>query len=292
MSRPRRKGNPLAKGLVGAVLVVGLGVGVVVGVGYLLGGTSPVLVMPRCTANVDGSSWSLTPEQSDNAALIAIMTVRRGLPAHAATVGLATAIQESKLRNLDYGHSDSLGLFQQRPSQGWGTEEQVTDPVYATGTFYDHLVKVPDWQDVPVTQAAQAVQRSAFPDAYADHESAARVWASALTGHSPKALTCTLRAADHPGSVTALTDRIVRDIGELRVETVDGDRTVVVVDAASLERDDPQRMAWAVGQWAVAVASTEQVVEVQVADQRWTRNGKWTQTDDRAADGMVLITLA
>jgi len=288
MSRPRRRGNPVGKGLVATLVALGLGVGAVVGVVHLLGRASPVIVVPRCTANVEGSSWTLTPEQSDNAALIAAMTVRRGLPARAATIGLATAIQESKLRNIDYGHADSLGLFQQRPSQGWGTPEQVTDPVYATGTFYDHLVKVAGWQDLEVTQAAQAVQRSAFPDAYADHEPAARAWASALTGYSPAALTCTLREADRPGSAKALAQRVARDLGELDVTAVDGG---VVIDARTLG-EDPERMAWAAGQWAVAVASTEQIVEVQVDDQRWTRAGQWTRVDDRAPSGTVLVTLA
>ena len=76
-------------------------------------------------------------------------------------IALATAQQESRLRNLDYGDRDSLGLFQQRPSQGWGTEAQVQDPVYAAGKFYDGLVKVPDWETGRLTEIAQAVQRSA-----------------------------------------------------------------------------------------------------------------------------------
>lgn len=110
------------------------------------------------------------------------------MPARAASIAVATAIQESGLRNLDYGDDagpDSRGLFQQRPSQGWGSQEQVMDPVYAANAFYDALEKVPNYADLPVTVAAQTVQRSAFPDAYADHEDEAKAFASALTGHSP-----------------------------------------------------------------------------------------------------------
>src|SRR5919107_1364333 len=79
-------------------------------------------------------------------------------------------MQESTLRNINYGDRDSLGLFQQRPSQGWGTPAQVLDPVYSTKTFLDRLLAVPGWERLPVTVAAQTVQRSAFPDAYAKWE--------------------------------------------------------------------------------------------------------------------------
>ena len=149
-------------------------------------------VRERCTATVSGASWSLNPDQAVNASTITAVAVARGLPPRAASIALATAVQESGLRNLDYGDNagpDSRGLFQQRPSQGWGSQEQVMDPVYAANAFYDALVEVPGYQDLPITVAAQTVQRSAFPDAYADHESEGRAFASALTGQTPAALT-------------------------------------------------------------------------------------------------------
>jgi hypothetical protein len=127
-----------------------------------------------------------------NAATIVGIAVRRGLPARAATIAIATALQESKLVNVRYGDRDSLGLFQQRPSQGWGTEAQVLDPVYATNAFYDRLVEVRDYRSLPITVAAQRVQRSGFPDAYAQHEQNARVVAAALTGQSAPAVSCAL----------------------------------------------------------------------------------------------------
>jgi murein DD-endopeptidase MepM/ murein hydrolase activator NlpD len=83
---------------------------------------------------------------------------------------VATAIQESDLRNLPGGPDDSVGLFQQRPSQGWGTAAQLLDPAYAASRFYDKLLTVDGWEQLPLTEAAQAVQRSAYPDAYARHE--------------------------------------------------------------------------------------------------------------------------
>ena len=77
------------------------------------------------------------------------------------------AMQESRADESDYGDLDSIGLFQQRPSQGWGTAEQVSDMTYATNIFYDHLPQVPDWETIPVEDAAQEVQRSGYPELYA-----------------------------------------------------------------------------------------------------------------------------
>src|SRR3954447_4468854 len=151
-------------------------------------GTLPI--RPHCTATAVGKSTELDPEQAGNAAVIAAVAVRRGLPGRAATIGIATAMQESKLVNLPGGDRDSIGLFQQRPSQGWGTVDQVRDPVYASNAFYDVLVKIEGYQDLPITKAAQTVQRSAFPSASAEHEPEARILASALTGQSPGGLSC------------------------------------------------------------------------------------------------------
>ncbi|WBC08909.1 C40 family peptidase [Micromonospora sp. WMMA1947] len=114
-------------------------------------------------------SW--TSEQVGNAATIVAVGAEMHVPRYGWEIAVATAMQESTLRNLGHlgadNDHDSLGLFQQRPSQGWGTPEQILDPQYAARKFYEHLVEVDGWQTMPLTQAAQAVQRSAFPDAYA-----------------------------------------------------------------------------------------------------------------------------
>ncbi|WP_405852433.1 C40 family peptidase [Streptomyces sp. NBC_00090] len=109
-------------------------------------------------------------DQIPNARTIQATGVAMKVPARGQIVALATALQESGLRNLDYGDRDSLGLFQQRPSQGWGTAQQVRDPVHASTKFYESLLQVSGWQSMTVTQAAQAVQKSGFPDAYAKWE--------------------------------------------------------------------------------------------------------------------------
>ncbi|WP_103544716.1 C40 family peptidase [Streptomyces sp. SM1] len=109
-------------------------------------------------------------EQIPNARTIQATGVAMNIPARGQIVALATALQESGLRNLTYGDRNSLGLFQQRPSQGWGTANEILDPVHASTRFYEALEKVSGWQSLSVTQAAQAVQRSGFPEAYAKWE--------------------------------------------------------------------------------------------------------------------------
>ena len=113
---------------------------------------------------------SLSAAQTGDARIIYDVSASMGLPQQAAVIAIATAYQESKLYNLSYGTSDSLGLFQQRPSQGWGTPAQLMQPVYAATAFYTALIQVPGWQNLPLTVAAQDVQHSAHPGAYAQWE--------------------------------------------------------------------------------------------------------------------------
>jgi hypothetical protein len=248
----------------------------------------------RCSAVLDGTPWHLSPTQSDNAALVVAAAVGRGMPARAATIGIATALQESKLVNIDYGDRDSVGLFQQRPSQGWGTVEQIMDPAYATGAFLDALADVDGYEALEITDAAQRVQRSGFPEAYAQHEVRARAWASALTGYSPAAVTCALAQAEAAGSADSLLDRAARDFGTLP-GTV-GEDGSVILDATALPAGaaEPDRLAWAVAQWSVAVAHPEAVAAVTVADRTWTRGGDgWAPSGTGAlAPGQVRVTLA
>ncbi len=135
-----------------------------------------------CTAGgADELPVKLTTEQRGNAARIVAVGQAMAVPQRGQIVALATAMQESRLRNIDYGDRDSLGLFQQRPSQGWGSPAQVTDPVYASRKFYNWLISIPGWQTMPVTVAAQKVQRSAFPNAYAKWEALARALVTGTT---------------------------------------------------------------------------------------------------------------
>lgn len=279
-------------------LVAAVGVGAVVVVLRSVDAARPVA--QGCTA--DGF-W-LAPDQTENAALIVGTTVRRGLPARAGTIGIATAMQESRMRAIDYGDRDSLGMFQQRPSQGWGTPEQVMDLVYSTSIFFDTLVTIPGYTEMEVTEAAQAVQRSGFPDAYAQHEDLARAFASSLTGWTEAGLSCTLHdVEDTSGVPEAVTARLERDLGLGSATTMrvgaDGVREVVVdlpmTDPASGESD---RLAWAVAQSAVASASSTGAGRVAVGSSVWDRAGAesgWrarTGADPVPARGQVLISAA
>ncbi|MGK4581644.1 C40 family peptidase [Kitasatospora sp. HPMI-4] len=127
--------------------------------------------------------------QIPNAKTIVATGIALKVPARGQTIALATALQESGLRNLSSGDRDSLGLFQQRPSQGWGTAEQIQDPVYASTSFYKALLNVSGWEQLPLTQAAQKVQASGFPDAYAKWEGLASALqqsiSQTLSGSSP-----------------------------------------------------------------------------------------------------------
>ncbi|EEP69803.1 hypothetical protein MCAG_00130 [Micromonospora sp. ATCC 39149] len=120
------------------------------------------------------STVPLSGEQKDNAKAIIEATKKAGMDERAAVVAIATSLQESKLENLghlgDRNDHDSQGLFQQRPSSGWGTVEQITDPAYSTTAFLKGLKQVDGWQDMPLTKAAQTVQVSAYPDHYAQWE--------------------------------------------------------------------------------------------------------------------------
>jgi hypothetical protein len=274
-------------------------------------GLGPLPDPEGCIAEAAGHHVSLDPEQSANAALVAAVGVRRGLPARAVSIALATTFQESKIRNLDHGDRDSLGLFQQRPSQGWGTPRQILDPYYATNAFYDALVQVEGYTKMEITDAAQAVQRSAFGDAYADHEADARVLASALTGYSEAALTCTVRPGqpeDQPEGASGLTPRASRMLANLQRAYGDlsvggfapaGVSTGHIPGSAHYEgravdvffrpgTPDSTRRGWSLAQYAVANAERLGIETVIFDDRIWTASRSaegWREYAEPASTG-------
>jgi hypothetical protein len=247
---------------IGRTLLVALLVGVAVVAYHSVHRVARNFGSPMCRAVALGTPVTFDPEQTANAATITTVAVRRHLPARAATIALATAIQESKLRNVTYGDKDSIGLFQQRTSQGWGSRAQILDPVHASNAFYDALVKIDGYQSMPITQVAQKVQRSAYPAAYAQHEQEGRVLASTLSGLSEGGVGCRLDPAKHPGDPPALAKALG---SRLDVRPMANGKAVTVTATTP-------ELAWACGAWAVAHANAARITAVTVGDRTWTRS--------------------
>jgi hypothetical protein len=237
----------------------------------------PIAAQARC--ELVNSPYSVSTEQAANAATISAVATRRGLPARAAVIALATALQESKLVNVEYGDRDSVGLFQQRPSQGWGSAGQILDPRYSAARFYDALVKVPGWQRLPLTEAAQRVQQSAHPGAYGQWEDQAGVLAAAFTGAEPAAVSC---AFPEP-TVAASPGRVL----QLLALELPHARLAVSARAGELRG----RASWATVVWLVAHADRLGIDAVAHAGRRWTRADGW-QVDRRAAADRVRFEVA
>lgn len=243
----------LALAVVGALVLGGL-------VAVALYDRTPLPLQDQCVARVQGESVPLDLEQARNASIIAGVSTQRGLAPRAATIALATAYQESGLRNLTYGDRDSLGLFQQRPSQGWGTQDQVLDPWFASNAFYAALVKVADWETGDVNDIAQAVQRSGHPDAYAKHVEKARRAASALTGETPASFSCVIRSPAAPDAA-GLADFLGRTLP---------DGVAVTRTATGLRLQAPtERAAWSAAHVVVANAGSYGVRRVTVGERAW-----------------------
>jgi hypothetical protein len=239
----------------------------------------------RCVATANNKSAVVDLDQAHFASIIAGVSVRRGLPPRAASIALATAYQETGIRNLDYGDRDSVGLFQQRPSQGWGTKKQLMDPNYAAGQFYDALVKIKNWETDDINDVAQKVQRSGHPEAYNDHEADARVLASALTGQSAAGFSCLDRTGT-VGDVKGLRRTMQRTFGNLD-DSADG--AVITIRASS------ERRAWAYAHFAVANASLYGVTTVKIGDRLWQTQDfnlpDWQEASPTLKNDRVEITV-
>lgn len=241
-----------------------------------------------CVAQVGDTRAQLDLEQGRWASLIAAIAQQRGLPPRATTIAIATAFQESKIHNIDYGDRDSVGLFQQRPSQGWGTVAQIMDPHYSIGEFYDALVKIDGYQDMVINDAAQLVQRSGFPGAYAQHEEYSRALASALRGYSPADFTCQVNPGGS-GSTTAVVEDVQQAFGDITVTRSGDDATYPLTGRAA----DVEARGWAIAQYLVGQASALGISEVSFGGRSWTAEGSdrgWVKDATSSATSVTVST--
>jgi hypothetical protein len=232
----------------------------------------PAAVAPGCQAGTGPQAVSLDIDQAGIAATIAGVAARRKLPTRAVTIAYAAALQESQLQNLDFGDRDSVGVFQQRPSQGWGTTLEIENPVYATTRFFAALVHVHNYTRMPVANAAQDVQHSADGAAYGQWTAMAAELAGYFTGSSPHGVSCWYpppRKANLAGAVRGLTQTfgpVGRRAVVARITTV---RSASVKDGSVAVRPAERTSAWMVASWLVANAQAYGISEVRYAGYEW-----------------------
>jgi hypothetical protein len=247
------------------------------------------LISPGCTAGLGLNSTQVDPSQAPVAATIAGVAARMRLPRRALEIAYATALQESKMTNLSSGDRDSVGVFQQRPSQGWGTAAQLQDPAFASTAFFTALVKVPHYTTIPVYQAAQDVQHSADGSAYQQWENDAALLATAYTA-MPHAVTCWFKptSTGHP-QLASVTARIPVVFGPVRsgapVEAISRAGAGLRVRVSSGQ-------GWTVAHWLMTHASMYGLTKVSYDGWKWSASlteSAW-QAAPGADAGSILAT--
>ncbi len=265
--------------VVAVVLAGGLGFG-----GYrLFTKVNKALMGEGCTAAAEAGKIQLEVPQAANAATIAGVAHRKKLPRRALVIAYATAEQESHIENLSYGDRDSVGIFQQRPSQGWGTPEQLQDPVYSAARFFDALVKVEGYTEREVHDAAQLVQRSFDGSLYAQHEGMAEILTTGFAGESPASVTCWYLEKE------GVKPRPAEAAEELR--RTFGKRFTQDEKGVALPEGASKKTGWSVATWAMTHARTYGFTSVRHAGYAWTpEEGEagWVK-DPSAPAGRVLI---
>ncbi|MFI0353505.1 hypothetical protein [Actinomadura sp. 9N407] len=262
----------------------------------------PYLHGSNCEVRTTLGKMPLDLEQAANAATISGVAFRKGLPERAVVIAYATAIQESHIRNLAGGDRDSVGMFQQRPSQGWGSPDKLRDPVQSTSKFFDALVKVKDYLDRDLHDAAQLVQRSADGDAYAQHEPDGKLLARAFTGREAASVRCWFSPdkKTEPRRAEALREMRRAFGGRLQVDTPialsanikDGAKTSAPAPRGSdAVKVTSARNGWAVASWAVTHAQVYGLTEVRHGKKRWTADAGhdgWTPDNTAPTDRVII----
>ena len=226
----------------------------------------PLLTGSGCQATAGGISMPLDTEQAGIAATIAGVAHARALPQQAVTVAYAAALQESKMHNLGYGDRDSVGVFQQRPSEGWGPRRKLEDPVFATTRFFQVLTTVRGYRHLPVYKAAQAVQHSADGAAYSQYQGQAQRLALAFTGSRAHAVWCWSPSVPAGrAELGAASQALAVTFGPVHGRQADPPAT----GRALLVRAQGPAMGWTVAAWLVTHAAQYRIHEVQFAGYRW-----------------------
>jgi hypothetical protein len=251
----------------------------------------PYTAVAGCQAGTGPDAVPLATDQAAIAATIAGVAVRYGLPAKAVTIAYATALQESKLENLSYGDRDSVGVFQQRPSQGWGTTAQLQDPVYATTKFFAALLRVHGYRKLPVNVAAQDVQHSADGSAYLNYvDEAGTLTAAFGTG---RAITCWKGTGDPRvrldlHGAAAQLDATFGVPGQKSALT-----SVTRIRSGKADLIQPAGGAgWTVANWLVTEAGSYGITHISYAGYTWTEatgSTSWRR-DPRASVGGIVAS--
>ncbi|MFD2348961.1 hypothetical protein ACFSTC_05455 [Nonomuraea ferruginea] len=278
-----------------AAIVLILAVGISFGVYQLLKRAPKPLAVPEahCVVRTPGGDREMDIEQARIAATIAAVAARRKLPERAVVIAYATALQESKLYNLDYGDRDSVGVFQQRESQGWGTKKQIMDPVYATERFFAALVKVKGYRKMPVAEAAQEVQRSAVGYAYGPP-----------TRRRPRSSRRRSPGASRAPSTAGIRRRRARPSdaqasgGKAGAEQAAAPRPKTAQARRQLKRAlgsttvTGSKRGWLIAAWSVAHAQKYGLSRVEYAGARWSNDTRVEGWVDGSASGSRKVELA
>jgi hypothetical protein len=273
-SVPHNPARLRAGAIVGTTLLLVLAVAVYAIYRNAPSGT-PAPPPPGCQAGSGEQAVTLDTEQAAIAATIAGVAARHRLPKRAVTIALATALQESKLHNLDYGDRDSVGIFQQRPSEGWGPAADLEDPVYATTKFFAALTHIHGYTTMPVSEAAQDVQHSADGSAYAQWTALAGQLAGYFTGQSPHTVSCWYTPSAKPGkaNLAGAMQNIAETFGpsgrKAVVAGVTLTRSAKKGTGTSAVLHVRQASAWTVAGWLVAHAQDYGLSEVRYAGYVW-----------------------
>jgi len=235
-----------------------------------------VLTVPGCQAGTGTNAIGLDFGETADAATIAGVAARERLPREALTIAYATAWQESKLENLPYGDRDSVGIFQQRPSEGWGTKTQLEDPAYAAAAFFKALVKIPGYAKLPVDVAAQDVQHSADGTAYEQYAQSGAALADDMTA-APHAITCWYDPATQASSEGVSAKLNLRSALSGLADAFGRPGAGRVVTSVTLEHADSSAVisaargdGWTTADWLVANASSYGITQVSYGGYQWT----------------------